>query len=548
MKLQVTIDQSTTAASPGESLFECAERAGVRIPTSCNRNGKCKECLVEVIRGMEVLSPPSPEEEHLAGAFRLSCRARLLETQGEVACQTLRRGALRIEERGVELLWSLGAATLDPGVTRREGGIFLEDHRLGPDQGPLHGLAVDLGTTTCVVRLVDLESGKTLASVSFENPQRFAGSDVMARIQYDGEHRGKLLQRAVLAYLGHALKELPVDPRTIYEVVIAANTTMRDLFFGLDVQSIGQRPYHSITQHQFARGERRTTALEVRAKSLRLPIHEEARVVGLPILHGHVGADAAACILAAHVADEKRLVAIMDLGTNTELILGNRERILVASCPAGPAFEGGKIARGMPALEGAIEHVSIDASGRPTCQVIGGGTAKGICGSGLVETLGELLRTGRMDSHGRLTNGDERFLLDPDGGVYLGEADISELAQAKGANVAGLQILLSRYGVAFEDIDVFYLAGGFGRHLDIAAARRIGLVPDLPDERILQVGNAAIEGATLALCSLSARRRLEEIARAVEHAELETDPQFFDYFVAGCQFQPVDGRSLARLE
>ena len=199
--------------------------------------------------------------------------------------------------------------------------------------GPIHGLAMDLGTTTVVVRLINLETGELVADASFENPQRFGGSDVMSRIHYDTEHRGKLLMRTLAGYLTHAIEEFPVDPRTIYEVVVVGNSTMRDIFFRQNVYSIGQNPYRSITEIEMAEGKRTTTSLTETGRRCLLPIHPDARVYGLPIISGHVGADAAACMLAVGLADEDRLVAIMDIGTNTELILGNKDRILAASCP-----------------------------------------------------------------------------------------------------------------------------------------------------------------------------------------------------------------------
>src|SRR6185436_16819114 len=188
----------------------------------------------------------------------------------------------------------------------------------------------------------------------------------------------------VAGYLGHAIADLPVDPQTIYDVVLAGNSTMRDLFFRQSVYTIGQNPYRSITEIELAEGKRTTTSLTTTGRRSLLPIHPNARVYGLPIISGHVGADAAACMLAMDLEHEDRLVAIMDIGTNTELILGNRRRILAASCPAGPAFEGGAIRCGMPALDGAIEDVVIDGQGALRCRVIGDTPAEGICGSGLV--------------------------------------------------------------------------------------------------------------------------------------------------------------------
>ena len=541
MTVVVEINAHDCPAPAGRSLFECAEQLGVRVPTSCMKNGKCRECLVEVVAGRELLSPPTASEVHLRDDFRLACQARIVGDEGTVRCHTLRRGAMRIELGGSlsTALPNGGQTLLDPAVTRRGEWVLLDGQPLVEAAGPLLGLAVDVGTTTVVARLVDLESGEVRGVQSFENPQRFAGTDVMARIRYDGEQHGRLLQRTLLAYLGHAIDELDCDPTSIYEVVVAGNTTMRDIFFGLDVQSVGQRPYRSLTEQDVVAGLRTTTAIKTTAKRLRLPLFPLARVVGLPLIGGHVGADAAACLLAVGLLDEDRTVAVMDVGTNTELIVGNRRRLLAASCPAGPAFEGGAIACGMPALDGAIESVRLSAAGVESLRTIGGVAPQGICGSGLIDILSELLRTDRMDRYGRFTDDSHRFVLDEATNVFLSEPDISQLAQAKGANAAGLQIVLGRYGIAATDLDRFYLAGGFARHVDVAAARRIGLIPDLPDDKIVRIGNAAIEGATQALRSVSSRRRLEALVTQIEHVELETDPQFFDHFVDGCQLAPL---------
>jgi uncharacterized 2Fe-2S/4Fe-4S cluster protein (DUF4445 family) len=427
----------------------------------------------------------------------------------------------------------------DPAVTRDGERILIDGVEVASTGGPIHGLAMDLGTTTIVLRLFNLETGELIADTSLENPQRFGGSDVMARIAYDAEHRGHLLLRTVAGYVTHAIEAFPVDPKSIYELVVVGNSTMRDIFFRQDVHSIGQNPYRSITELELAAGRRTSTVLVDTGRRRLLPIHPRARVYGAPIVSGHVGADAAACMLAVDLAHEERLVAIMDIGTNTELILGNRHRVMAASCPAGPAFEGGAISCGMPGLDGAIEHVRIDEHGRFVLDVIGGGAPQGICGSGLVDLLGELLRTGRMNELGRLEDGPDRVVLDQRGGVGFTERDSNELAQAKGANAAGLQVIFSEFGVDFAEVDVFYLAGGFGRYLDPDAARRIGLIPDIAAEKIVQVGNAAIEGASAALLSRTRRAELEELVGRVQHVRLETHPQFFDFFVEGCQFKPI---------
>jgi uncharacterized 2Fe-2S/4Fe-4S cluster protein (DUF4445 family) len=547
MSVTLTINGTSTPAPHGATLFDCAETAGVRVPTSCLKNGKCKECVVEVAEGMDLLSEPTPFERHLRGSFRLSCQATVAVDEGRILCHTMRRGHMRIERHAYGLPGSGRPVELDPAVTRQGDGIFIDGLEVDRSTAPIHGIAMDLGTTTVVLRLLNLETGELIADTSFENPQRFAGSDVMARIEYDTSHPGKLLRRTLAGYLTHAIEDFPVDPKSIYEMVVAGNSTMRDLFFRQNVYSIGQSPYRSITEIEMAEGKRTTTALSETGRRSLLPIHPKARVYGAPVISGHVGADAAAAMLAIDIAHEDRIVALMDIGTNTELVLGNRHRILAASCPAGPAFEGGAIACGMPALDGAIEDVRIAPTGQFQLTTIGGGPPQGICGSGLVALLSELLRTGRMNERGRFEDDAHRIDLTPNGSVFFLESDINELAQAKGANISGLRVVFSSYGIEFGEAQVFYLAGGFGRHLDAEAAADIGLMPRIGEGRLVQIGNAAIEGATIALLSQAKRRELEELVRRVEHCRLETHPQFFDFFVDGCQFHPVESSSEARV-
>jgi uncharacterized 2Fe-2S/4Fe-4S cluster protein (DUF4445 family) len=544
MAVTLTINGRSTQATDRRSLFDYAEALGIDVPTSCRKQGKCKECMVEVVEGMSALSAIAEPERHLKGNFRLSCQTHVTAAEGHVRCHTMRRGHMIIERHSFGLPISNRELKLDPAVTRDGDRILIDGVEVERSAGPILGIAMDLGTTTVVLRLVDLESGELIADTSFENPQRFAGSEVMSRIAYDTEHPGRLLMRTLAGYLSHAIEKFPVDPKTIYELVVVGNSTMRDLFFRQSVYSIGQTPYRSITEIEMAEGQRSTTSLIQTGLRSLLPIHPKARVYGAPIVSGHVGADAAACMLAVDLAHEERLVAVMDIGTNTELIVGNKHRILAASCPAGPAFEGGAIACGMPALDGAIESVAIADDETFRLGVIGDVPPQGICGSGLVDLLSELLRTGHMNDMGRFEDDIQRITLHrseaPEEDIFLLESDVNELAQAKGANVAGLHTVFSSYGVDFGEVEVFYLAGGFGRHLNVEASKRIGLVPDLDSSKIVQAGNTAIEGATIALLSKSKRQELEDLVKKVTHCRLETHPDFFNFFVEGCQFKPVE--------
>ncbi len=519
---QLLIDNRPATPQFGVSLFDCAEAIGIQVPTSCVKQGKCRECILEVESGEAALSARTPEEAHLGERFRLACRT-TVEGEGEIRCHTMRRGAMRIV-----------------GDTH---GLPQQPFSLDPAVSSGYGIAVDVGTTTIAMRLYDFATGKLVATHSFENPQRFGGSDIMARIHYDSHHKGRLLQRTLLGYLRREIARFSVSAESIHQLTIAANTTMRDLFFGLDVHSIGQKPYRSLTEHELVAGARTTTSVVAKARNLKLPTHPDADVYGLPLIGSHVGADAAACLLATGMAERSEISVLMDIGTNTELIMGNRDRIIAASCPAGPAFEGGGVLCGMPALDGAIERVAITDDGQVRVEIVGDAAPQGICGSGLVDVLSELRRTERMNAQGRFADAHGVFsVCRPN--VVVTEADVNELAQAKGANVAGLRILADVLGIDLSEIDRFYLAGGFALHLDIQAAKRIGLIPMLEDDKIVRVGNAALEGAARVLLSQGARHELERLVRRVEHIELETHPNFFDFFVEGCQFVPIGAEVL----
>src|SRR5208282_686967 len=278
MRVELHFNGQRTGVTPGSSLFDYAESLGVHVPTSCRKQGKCKECVVEIVEGMECLSPPVPAEKHLQGRFRLSCSCKIIADSGVVRCHTMRRGEMKIERHAFQLPTGNQKWKLDPAVTRDGDRILLDGEEIDRSTGLIHGLALDLGTTTVVVRLLNLETGEIVADASFENPQRFGGSDVMARIHFDTHDKSKLLQRTLAGYLSHAIEEFPVDPQAIYEVVVAGNSTMRDIFFRLDVYSIGQSPYRSITELEMEAGKRATTSLRESARKLLLPIHPKARV------------------------------------------------------------------------------------------------------------------------------------------------------------------------------------------------------------------------------------------------------------------------------
>ena len=520
----------------GKTIFDYADSLKVRVPTSCGRSGECHECIVEVRRGMEALSAPSKPEGFLRDNYRLACQATVVDPAADVEFAVLRRQP-RILTDSIRR-----RVKLEPMTVRRNDGVYFQDQRIDGYRNGIYGLAIDAGTTTVVLNLVALESGEVVYTASFENPQRFGGSDIMHRISYDGGPFPGEMQQVMLSAvnfeIGDMCRRLKLHRRLIYEVVVVGNATMRDIFFGIDVQSIGQKPYKSLIEEEVERGERKTTTINVKASELGLRVFPGANVYGGPLIGSHVGADVAADLLAVGMDQEEDVVVLVDVGTNTEVVVGNRHRMLAASCPAGPAFEGGQITYGMPGYDGAVEAVEIGGDG-VACRTIGDVEPQGICGSGLVDLLAELRRTGMMSELGVFADGANEFYFVPDRGMSLSRSDASALAQAKSANYCGQWIVLRRYGVPLDGIARLYLAGGFANYVNVKNATDIGFVANLPLEKVVKVGNASLEGATIMLMSGPMRQVAEELVRKIEHVELETTPDFFDIFVEGCMFKPM---------
>ena len=520
----------------GKTIFDYADSLKVRVPTSCGRSGECHECIVEVRRGMEALSAPSEPEGFLRDNYRLACQATVVDPAADVEFAVLRRQP-RILTDSIRR-----RVKLEPMTVRRDDGVYFQDERIDGYRSGIYGLAIDAGTTTVVLNMVDLESGEVVYTASFENPQRFGGSDIMHRISYDGGPFPGEMQQVMLSAvnfeIGDMCRRLKLHRRLIYEVVVVGNATMRDIFFGIDVQSIGQKPYKSLIEEEVERGERQTTTINVKASELGLRVFPGANVYGGPLVGSHVGADVAADLLAVGMDQEEDVVVLVDVGTNTEVVVGNRHRMLAASCPAGPAFEGGQITYGMPGYDGAVEAVEIGGDG-VVCRTIGDVEPQGICGSGLVDLLAELRRTGMMSELGVFADGANEFYFVPDRGMSLSRSDASALAQAKSANYCGQWIVLRHYGVPVDGIARLYLAGGFANYVNVKNATDIGFVANLPLEKVVKVGNASLEGATIMLMSGPMRQVAEELVRKIEHVELETTPDFFDIFVEGCMFKPM---------
>jgi len=530
----------------GATLFDYADRAATRVPSSCARSGICHECVVRIDAGLSALSPRAEAERFLQDPFRLACQTEVIDLSAEVAFQPLRRspriltGGSRTDQNRTGRERTIDPEPRDGSGAARSGAAGAVRDRF---RGRELGLAIDLGTTTVVIEVVDLQAGATIVTASFANPQGFAGSDIMHRISYAAGAFTSELQHAIVSAINTEIRTVARScgfrRTSITQIVVAGNPTMRDILFGLDVQGLGQRPYRSSVEADFRAGRRATTALEAPARRLGLHLNPRARVIGLPIIGSHVGADTAACLLAIGMADLDRPVMLVDVGTNTEVVVGHRNRMIAASCPAGPAFEGGQIAYGMPAYDGAIESL-VREGDRFSFRTIGGAPPEGICGSGLIDLIAELRRHGLITPKGVFTM--DRRLREIDvapGGITFSRADASALAQAKAANYCGQVIAMRRFGIEPADLDRLYLAGGFATFVDPRNAIDIGMLAPVPVERIEKVGNAAVEGARIALLSAAERQRIDALAQRIEHVELELEPDFFDLFVDGCRFEPM---------
>ena len=526
----------------GKTLFDYADDLSVRVPTSCGRTGECHECVVEVKRGADALVQPTSAEGFLRDDYRLACQATIVDTDADVEFNVLRRQP-RILTESVDRELELNPAVVRQGnqVVRMGTG---KHEVLGTYRGAIYGIAADIGTTTVAMNLVDMELGDTVYVTSFENPQRFGGSDVMHRISYEtGEFRGELqavLVSSINYEIGEMVRQLKIRRRQICDFVAVGNATMRDMLFGIDVETIGVKPYKSRIELEFLDDKRNSTALNARADELGIRINPDANVYGGPIISSHVGADVAADLLAVGMAESDELQMLVDIGTNTEIVAGNRDTLIAASCPAGPAFEGGGVTYAMPGYDGAVERLRMpNPDSQPELDVIGNVAPSGICGSGLIDLLAELRRHDIMSELGAYDRQISEFVFAPDARLTLSRADISALAQAKAANYCGQQIVLKNAGKSAMDYARLNLAGGFANYINPENAKAIGFLPDIPADRIAKVGNASLLGATIMLLNAGKRSEAESFSERVQHIELETDPDFFEYFVEGCQFKPM---------
>jgi uncharacterized 2Fe-2S/4Fe-4S cluster protein (DUF4445 family) len=605
-----TGDDRTLAVPMDTTILKAAHAAGIDVTATCGGRGRCTSCRVKFVEG--TVPPPTIMDEVQLGddlvreGYRLSCQCRVTESITVQVTPPLDEAAFQILGSGRGIA-ALDRIAIDAGVTKQLLRVDLprEEHHQTSDVEQLaaaigadpttvppsvlaslpsalredpagatvttfgarvlavergdtalmkFGLAIDVGTTTVVTTLLELESGEQLASVASLNPQAVFGGDLMSRIAFAQFNPGNLrkLGTRIVGLLNQQIAEVcresGVLPKWIYKAVIVGNTCMHHVLLGIDPSHVGLAPYAPVMRHP----------LVLPAREVPLKIAPEAPVCLLPIVAGFVGADAVAVTLATRLDESEGIRVAVDIGTNGEVILGSREHLWACSAPAGPALEGAQIRHGMRGAAGAIDRVTVDDDLR--VHTIGGAGPLGICGSGLIDLVAALLDAGVIDWTGLIQverrdalpphlserldkRGEERVVVIARPGeagarheILLTQDDVRQVQLAKGAIASGIGLLQEVAGIPTERVSEILLAGGFGNYLSIASAIRIGLIPALPLDRVRYVGNAALLGAQACLLSEKERQRAEHIARRIEHVSLAAHPSFEDVFVSSMNF------------
>jgi uncharacterized 2Fe-2S/4Fe-4S cluster protein (DUF4445 family) len=560
----------------GETIYQSARRHGVRIVGACGGRGTCGSCVVRIEEGeVSHVNGEVTKRSKWQRACQLSARSdctvavapRSLAPVVRAEADTGSRERLPLETalrwrdltlpaaslqdhladhdrvlralEGEELSIDLAAARQLPGLLRQATAqgdwslrVFERKGELigfAPTGAPMLGLAIDLGTTNAAGFLLDLDSGERLASLGIENPQVAWGADLVSRLNHavrDEETARELHAAAVEAInaLAHDLCfSIGRQVGDILDLAICGNTAMHHLLLGLPVRQLGRAPFVAAVRD----------AMDLKARELGLAAAPGARVHLAPNVGGFVGGDHVTALLATEtIWSDVATALVMDIGTNTEISLIHEGRIYTASAPSGPALEGGHIGCGMRAAEGAIERVRIE-QGRLQVDTIGGKPAVGLCGSGVLDTLATLHAGGLISDRGRLTAGHEE-MVEHQGmravrlaeGVFFTQEDVRAVQLAKAAIRTATDLLLDEAGLAEDAIERFVIAGAFGAYIDIDSGVRIGLFPDLPRERFLQVGNAAGLGIRRMLASTWSRARAKALAQSCQYLELSSRADF----------------------
>jgi uncharacterized 2Fe-2S/4Fe-4S cluster protein (DUF4445 family) len=582
----------------GTPVFDAASWNGIAIDSTCGGHGTCKKCKVRVLEGelpVSTVDPRAFTTDELNEGWRLACRAPVrgdlvievppLQTRPKAALvgvgrhvilrPSVQKRHLVMEEPSLEdqrsdlervtqalddleprvelpVLRTLGKVLREANfnVTAVVCDDLLIDVEPGDTSSRRFALAFDLGTTTVVATLLDLDTGQPAAVQSMLNRQQPFGADVISRVSATMLDEGALdaLQaraQETLAQLTHEVcAEAGVDPGEVYEISVCGNVTMTQLALGMDPEPLSMAPF-IVTTHEFP---------QLLAADLGVPVHPRAPAFVFPSLGAYVGGDIVSGMLATGLTRDKRIRLFIDVGTNSEIALGNQDGVVATAAPAGPAFEAAQIRCGMRAAEGAIEGVSM-GDGDLALEVIGDIEPVGLCGSGLVDAVAELVGAGLLDHSGRYASdeaaaelspslaprltkiGDERvFVLawkgdDPAASVYLTQRDIRELQFAKASIATGWRILFGELEMEPEEVSQVLLAGSFGQYLSPASAVRIGLVPRIALPRIVSAGNVAGEGSKIAALSFRERAEARSIVNEVRYVELSGRSDFNDAFI-----------------
>jgi len=584
----------------GTTIFQVAREVGIGIRSECGGKGLCGKCRV-IVKSPEALSDlTKAEKKHLSkseieSGYRLACQAKILSNVTVIIPPESRLAIRKFQLIGMERSVKLNPAvkklhvilpkpTLSdarpdyerlidalsditnfnnleidheaikklPDVIRGSGfdvtATIWGNRRIisvepRDTTNELFGFAVDIGTSKIVGYLVDLITGETLEISSVENPQIMYGEDIMTRITFATAkpENLKILQKLVVDAINKIIDEtcrrVNVNPHRVYEVVAVGNTAMHHFLLGIQPKYTALSPYVPAVKRQ----------INVKARELNININPSGIVTALPIIAGFVGADAVADVLATGICESDELSLLVDIGTNTEVFVGNSEDLLSCSCASGPAFEGMHIKHGMKAVTGAIERVTIDSDYEVSYKTIGDVKPIGLCGSAMIDTVAEMFKRGIINHRGRFNRRIETPRLRENEGevefviawghetatgkeITVTQKDVCEIQLAKAAIYAGCSILMKRKNINEKDLDRVLVAGAFGNYINPESAKVLGLLPDVPIEKIEFVGNTAIVGAKMVLLSEDARKKADAISRKVHCLQLATDPSFGEEF------------------
>lgn len=532
MNLRLTSGEVIPAAA-GETIFHALKNAGIYLTAPCGAKGTCGKCRIRILEGeFRSDSYANLTSDEKASGLVLACMTQpetglLMEIPRESLLVVGDRISVSGTRNLTNFLRSYGVE-IDPIVKATTKGSY--------------GIAVDIGTTTIVVYLTELSTGEVIDIGSTYNAQIRFGDDVITRIIHATEGGGlPELRDAVVSDINAILSVMTerhdINPSDVKAAVLSGNTVMSHMFWGLDTASIREEPYAPLM----------TDFPVWKAADAALMINPEAAVYTAPCVASYVGGDIVTGILASKMHLKEEIALFMDIGTNGEIVIGNREWLMTAACSAGPCFEGSGIRCGMRATPGAIEAVRIkEASADPGLTVIGRGSPAGLCGSGMIDAISEMFLTGIIDQKGRFVRErSDRIRKGQDGAEYvlfsnrtidrdivLTGTDIENIIRSKAAIYAGIATLLSGAGLDMESIQQVYIAGGFGNYLDIQKAIILGMLPDMPTEKFTFLGNTSITGAYLCLMSDKLRSEAEEIASRMTYVELSSSNMFMEEYVS----------------